>query len=81
MMRRELECCFQAKRNKRTDLKSYDVSKLPLPVHPGDTVWFEADGTIRVGDGASECNVAGKEIDPCFETMQEAKEYCRSHKH
>jgi len=41
-------------------------------------VYFDADGTVRVGDGESECTVIGKEVDPCFESLPKARAYVRN---
>ncbi|MBQ9008795.1 MAG: hypothetical protein IJ088_05625 [Clostridia bacterium] len=43
-------------------------------------VRFDKDGSIRVGDGESECTVAGERVDPCFETLREARAYVKSHR-
>lgn len=40
-------------------------------------VFFDADGSVRVGDGDSECTVIGKEVDPCFDTLRKARAYVR----
>ncbi len=40
-------------------------------------VYFDADGSVRVGDGESECTVIGKEVDPCFDTLRKAQAYIR----
>lgn len=42
-------------------------------------VLFDADGTVRVGDGESECNVMGKVVDPCFDSTRKARAYIRNH--
>ena len=40
-------------------------------------VFFDADGSVRVGDEDSECTVIGKEVDPCFDTLRKAQAYMR----
>jgi len=40
-------------------------------------VMFDGDGTVRCGDGDSECTLMGSEIDPCFKTLREARKYVR----
>ena len=40
-------------------------------------VYFDADGSVRVGDEESECTVIGKDIDPCFDTLRKAQAYVR----
>ena len=42
-------------------------------------VYFDIGGEIRVGDGDSECTVAGKNVDPCFDTPRKARAYVRTH--
>ena len=41
-------------------------------------VYFDADGSVKVGDGDSECTVIGKVVDPCFESLRKAKAYVRN---
>jgi hypothetical protein len=40
-------------------------------------VFFDEDGSVRVGDVETEFTVMGKLVDPCFETYREARAYIR----
>ena len=40
-------------------------------------VIFDGDGSVRCGDGDSECTLMGSGIDPCFITLREARKYVR----
>lgn len=41
-------------------------------------VYFDLGGEIRVGDGDSECTVAGENVDPCFDTLRKAQSYIQA---
>ena len=41
-------------------------------------VFFDILGNVDVGDGESECRVIGQNLDPCFETLREARAFVRS---